>query len=47
MFISSNLWAEWSGPTTANADVVDSAGIVVGHDAERVKKFWQVTALYI
>ena len=34
--------SEQSGPTTANADVFDSARVVVvGHDAERVKNFWQ------
>ena len=34
--------SEQSGPTTANADVFDGARVVVvGHDAERVKNFWQ------
>ncbi|MEC7167114.1 MAG: prephenate dehydrogenase [Pseudomonadota bacterium] len=34
--------SEQSGPTTANADVFDSARVVVvGHDVERVKNFWQ------
>ena len=41
--------SEQSGPTTANADVFDSARVVVvGHDVERVKNFWQsLAALYL
>ena len=34
--------SEQSGPITANADVFNSARVVVvGHDVERVKNFWQ------
>ena len=34
--------SEQSGPTTANADVFNSARVVaVGHDVERVKNFWK------
>ena len=34
--------SEQSGPTTANAAVFDGARVVVvGHDVERVKNFWQ------